>query len=84
MNRTQIRLLLAGLVVIVAMGLWPPWKVSAFGAIEESAGYAFLLSPPRRLGVLTAHIDWKRLGMQWTGVALCTAVGILALAERRG
>jgi hypothetical protein len=38
-----------GLLVMVVMGLYPPWVVTysyPTGSVAYSAGYGFLLSPP--------------------------------------
>jgi hypothetical protein len=38
-----------GLLVMVVMGLYPPWVVSygyPSGSVAYSAGYSFVLSPP--------------------------------------
>jgi hypothetical protein len=49
MNNGQHAALRIGLVVILLMGLYPPWRGSVVlndGRRDAKVGYAFLLSPP--------------------------------------
>jgi len=71
MNRNQKIVVIIGLVIIVFMGLFPPWKF-IFSGTPMAMGYKFLFSPP---GV--ANVDSFRLLVQWLGV--CIVVGGLVL-----
>lgn len=76
MNKNQKKVIIAGLVVIVLMGLFPPWIHTITDnplKIERAGNYGFLLSPPppgRNFPFLNENIwgvrlDVSRLLIQW-------------------
>jgi hypothetical protein len=79
MNRRQIAVIWIGLLLVVGMGLVPPWRktlnLSSGFRAEQSAGYALIWNAPEDSGwYITHQIDHARLIIQWviTGaVGLC-------------
>lgn len=72
MNRKQKICLLAGITVIVVMGLFPPW------VLERRVGpYSFIGHPPGD----ARFIDLYRLGIQFLIVAVATAGLIFILKD---
>jgi hypothetical protein len=76
-NKRQRTILTVGIVVIILMGLFPPWTHS-FGdesvLIKRPAGYAFIAAAPH-LGYGVA-LDISRLCVQWIVVLLATGLGV--------
>ncbi len=76
MNKNQKKVIMAGLVVIVLMGLFPPWvhtvNVKTI-KIERAGNYGFMFSPPPpepNLPFLNeklwgVRLDVSRLLIQW-------------------
>jgi len=76
MNKKQLISLWVGIIIIVLMGLFPPWFFTGFdrgGALgpRESSSYKFLIPPPKRRGV-EGFIDLGLLSVQWIIVAAVT------------
>jgi hypothetical protein len=74
MNKKQKIVLGAGIILIVLMGLFPPYevvrKVDQVGrTIEGPIKYGFLLSPP-------GDIDIVRLAIQWV-IILALTIGTI-------
>jgi hypothetical protein len=80
MNKNQKKVIMAGLVVIVLMGLFPPWVHTVHVKeikIDRAGSYGFLFSPP-----VPAHktlplenfwgvrLDVSRLLIQWILVVM--------------
>ena len=89
LNVTQRGMILAGIAVIVLMGLFPPWtytfKASGIYS-EESAGYSFIAFPPSRKRERPAHgvkIDMSRLLLQWGVTIASSGFGVLATVKRK-
>lgn len=81
------KILLSGILVIVLMGLYPPWlytRSHAFSYSEIPAGYSFILSAPKpeysssEYGV---KIDIPRLFIQW--VLVVAAMGAVILFVKK-
>jgi hypothetical protein len=93
MNTKQLRTLLVGLVLIVLMGLFPPWIYTYEGVFhswryERRAGYRFILNPPPRAPApndasMEAHIDGLILAIQCVTVAIIVGGIIVTQRERR-
>jgi hypothetical protein len=79
MNRIQKNILVIGIIVIVLMGIYPPWTFTGYIlstglATPENAGdYALITKPPGN-----CKIDLGRLGVQWAVVAIATG-GLLVI-----
>lgn len=83
LNKKQVRIVLAGAVLFVAMGLYPPWIETAHANAaerENPAGYAlFMLPPEAEEGIVFGvRLDTSRLLLQW--LVLSVATGALVLA----
>ncbi|WP_286822555.1 hypothetical protein [Desulfobacter sp. UBA2225] len=87
LNRNQRNVIIAGISIIVLMGIFPPW-VNTFSVngvySEESAGYDFIASPPPkknncRYGI---KIDTSRLLIQWVVAIAASGLGILLTARQ--
>jgi hypothetical protein len=71
LNGAQRRVLLAGLILVVARVVIPPWKVSfvggQFGPYGWSEGFGFLLRPPSpsinayQYNAFLLQVDWSQL-----------------------
>jgi len=78
MNNKQRRVILVGFLIIVIMGLFPPWNhkiyITTKRYIETYAGYGLIFSPPstREGEFWIARIDAIRLLFQWILVAIIT------------
>lgn len=77
MNKRQKRVVLVGFLIIVIMGLFPPWNQKIYGykrVIETYAGYGFIFIPPSpgEKCYWTARIDVIRLLFQWILTAIIT------------
>lgn len=87
-NNNQRLIIMIGMVIIVCMGLFPPWTYT-FKATstysEEPAGYSFIASAPARKSKNLMHgikIDTSRLFIQWVVAIAACGCGVL-LATRR-
>lgn len=89
LNKTQRKIILSGIAVIVLMGLFPPWTYtykSESKYSENPAGYCFIASPPSRQGSsLTSgiKIDMSRLFIQWTMSIAAAVFGALLTTTRK-
>jgi hypothetical protein len=89
MNQNQKICLWIGIVVIVTMGLFPPWISRAVGSrpTEELPKYSFLLLPPPAQnlgnGVSRHQIYMTRLVIQWLMVAIVTGGLMPTLADKK-
>jgi len=73
-NKKQRTILTVGILVIILMGLFPPW-VKIFGGEgirKITVGYAFIAAPSDHRAVL----DISRLCVQWIVVLLATGLGV--------
>lgn len=88
-NPNQRKPLQVGIAVAVLMGIFPPWTDSFLldsgtqGRVQSqgSAGYAFILAPPKAEFLHSITIDITRLLVQWVVVALAVGFGTLCLGE---
>lgn len=68
MNDRQIKNLWLGVLALVAIGIYPPWK--EYGATEAPLIFAPLFDPPKLLesqvsrGITKVDIDFSRLGVE--------------------
>ena len=89
LNSTQRAVLLAGIAVIVLMGVFPPWTYtfkSRATYSEEPAGYSFIASPPSRRGNNLMHgvkIDMPRLVIQWVLAIAASGFGVLVTTKQK-
>jgi hypothetical protein len=77
----QVYLLWIGVVLTVAMAIFPPWEHRPYVryAVTAPAGYHAIFAPPPLENV---HIDVTRLAIQW--IALLVVVGAAILTSGRG
>ena len=89
LNAIQRRIILVGILMIILMGLFPPWKYTFQSSIshsEEPAGYRFIASPPSRRVSNSMHgvkIDATRLLIQWAMTILASVFGVLVAQNRK-
>ena len=78
MNQYQKIFLMIGLVVIVVMGIFPPWHCAQLFSHSRgnvSLGYYFIGYPPTRSPILYAvSVDVVRLSIQIVLVVLVTGI----------
>ena len=80
---------IVGVVIILLMGAFPPWKHTFKASTtysETDAGYSLILSPPPAKGQSYRQgikIDITRLIIQWAITIIATAAGILLSAEKK-
>lgn len=93
MNRAQKRMLLVGLVVIVALGVFPPWMEVRTGVVqgatfslEIATGHHLLFSPPEPgpsgTAAVTYRVDYGRLAIYWAVVVAITGVLVLVMRSK--
>jgi hypothetical protein len=88
MHKYQTKVMIAGLVLIILMGAFPPWTYTFTlqGIYSEvPAGYSFIADPPQPRERNYAHgvkLDIGRLFVQWIIVAVSTGLGIVLLSKR--
>jgi hypothetical protein len=95
MNSNQHVALRIGLLLIVVMGLYPPWRGSVVAnnvRHDAKAGYRFLFSPPEEGDIGNgsiarlsggAIINLPLLATQWVVVASLTALAVSLLRHQR-
>ena len=86
MNSRQKTALWIGIIIIVIMGIYPPWEYT-FGKeyvpkITLPGGYWPIYGPPKPEGAGT-EIDFSRLLIQWIMVALVTGGTIVTLKDKK-
>jgi hypothetical protein len=76
MNKTQKFLLWLAIILIVGLGLFPPWNRTDAQGVKRYRGRSFLLNPPRSSvdallinAPVQYSIDWVSLGGSWLCVA---------------
>ena len=88
-NEKQKKLIIIGVVVIIFMGLFPPWTYTFKGGLRgtaysrEPAGYGFILDPPEKQSNQVFYgieLDTTRLFVQFVTVLLATALGVFLTA----
>ncbi len=88
MNKNQKIVIMIGLIVIVLMGVVPPWvhTVSLLGSqTKYSAGYSPIISAPSRQYDAPAYgvsLDISRLLMQWALVGMVAGGLVLILKDK--
>jgi hypothetical protein len=81
MNDKQRKNLWLGVMAMVMIGIYPPWK--EFGAVEKPTGFAPINQPPAMsAGATRLDIDFSRLGIELLLAAAVTA-GLVATAGGR-
>ena len=75
LGKMQKKVVLVGLIVLLAMWLYPPW-IHGAGAYRKTAGYYFLFDTIQRSHSVHT-IDFGRLFAQ--SVAVCIIIVVLAL-----
>lgn len=81
MNNKQKIAIVIGLILVVLMGLFPPWKTTMLG-IEVSLGYHLIFAPmgvKEQLG--PSNVDALRLLVQWIGVCIVIGGVVLILKD---
>ena len=83
LNKVQKIVLLSGIVLIVIMSLFPPWRIinpqTGYGG---EVGYSFVADPPQTHGGSYRHtyipvrVDVNRLMVQYLAVVILTVGGI--------
>ena len=87
-NPTQKKILIVGIVIVLLIGVVPPWKhtfKSSSTYSEVPAGYSFITSPPPRRVKSFSHgikIDISRLVIQWIVTIAATTAGVMLTAKK--
>ena len=82
MNRKQLIGLWVGIVVIVVMGLFPPWTAYKGNDGECYMLHKFILFQPAEKNI-PARIDIAHLFAQWIMVAVVTSGFIITFQDKR-
>ncbi len=87
MSQKQKIVLWTGIIVIVAMGIFPPWLYTQarYVEVQTNAGHHFLLNPPLpqdRVGY-GIRLDTSRLFVQWVIVAVVTVGLIISFQDKK-
>ena len=82
MNETQRKVLIGIGVVVLAMLIYPPYRVYGLGGggwsdVVIQSGYAFLFELPNR-----ATVDVTTLLVQWVGVLIVGAIAFFLLKDK--
>ncbi len=77
MNVNQKTVVLVGIIVVVIMGLIPPWW-DPLSDIQVSKGYSPIFNPPD----VVSKVNVPRLIMQWAAVVLVVRL-LLTLKNRQ-
>jgi hypothetical protein len=75
LNENQKLFLWLGIFIIVAMGLYPPWKFIT----ETPTSFGFLYAPPPG----QVKLDYTRLSVEWVMAAVVT-FGLVVSAQKSG
>ncbi|MBI2069670.1 MAG: hypothetical protein HYT79_03630 [Elusimicrobia bacterium] len=75
-------ILAVSLILMVSMGLFPPWAHFLGGGVSGSVGYGFLFNPslPSYADTI-ARVDIPRLTIQWILVLMSAALCFLTLSK---
>ena len=90
MSPKQKTILWIGIVLIVIMGLYPPWIITGSwqgGQTENPGGYYFLTNPPtpdykETTGIPGAKVDFSRLVIQWIIVVVIAGGLIISVRSK--
>lgn len=87
MNKKQLISLWVGIVIIVLMGLFPPWffmTVSSRSGMgyRRATNYKFITPRPRS-GNIEAEIDFSLLCIQWVIVAAITTGLVVTFKDKK-
>lgn len=76
----QARLLWIGVVLVLAMAIFPPWEYRPVlrHAMTAPAGYSWIFLPPKLDNV---RVDITRLGIAWFAVAVVIGAAIVTQHE---
>ena len=69
MNLNPRTILIAVIIVIAAMFLYPPFQILGKDGITHNMGYGWIFDPPKR-GYIAASVNISMLMSQWIGVLL--------------
>lgn len=88
LNNNQRKIVMAGLILFLLMGLFPPWTYTLdVQSIhrEKPANYAFIALPPKPESTHLAHgvrIDISRLIVQWLVLTAAVSLGVFVTRRR--
>jgi hypothetical protein len=76
LSSNQARLLSIGVVLTLAMAIFPPWEYRPVlrYAMTAPAGYSWSFLPPKLDNV---RVDITRLGIQWFALAMVIGAAII-------
>ena len=80
MNETQRKVLIGVGAIVLAMLIYPPYRIYGYGASSNAvieSGYAFLFELPDR-----ATVDVTTLLVQWVGVLIVGAIAFFLLKNK--
>jgi len=80
MNETQKRILICVGATILAMLIYPPYRIYGFGRNSNTviqSGYTFLFELPNR-----ATVDATTLLIQWVGILIVGAIAFFLLKSK--
>ena len=84
MNRKQVICLWIGIIVIVLLGLYPPWMIIIESQVRGDSGFIgkgrhFMLHQYNKQW----QIDTSRLGVQWIIVAVITGGLVVTFSGKK-
>lgn len=87
LNKAQKVILWIGILLLIAMTLYPPWTAVTNPpdySVKQSIGYGIFMRPPRSpLGYESyVVINYGRVFLQWAGLAVVTGF-IMWLARKK-
>lgn len=76
MNIYQKIILFLSILIVIGMGLYPPFYIKFRGSIFINMGYSFILDPPKYNNEVECLVNIKLLITQWFGVVLVTIMAV--------
>ncbi|MHB1176390.1 MAG: hypothetical protein ACYCZJ_14815 [Sulfuriferula sp.] len=81
MNKKQKILLIAILVIVAVMLIFPPFDIRLLNGAVPNMGYSLIVDPPEFRG-LAATVDVGLLITQWVGVLIVGGIAFFLFKDR--
>lgn len=82
MNKNQRKVLIAIIIIVAAMMLFPPFYIRGVNGVVINLGYSFLFKPPIISNSL-GSVDTGMLLTQWIGVLIVGGVAFYLLKDKQ-
>ena len=82
MNTTQRYVLIIAIIIIVLMGIYPPFYFRTYNGVLLNLGYGFVLNPPKVGDGFAGSVNVQLLMVQWLGVVIVAGIAALLTKTR--